>query len=425
MRSDLEILKSLYQPILEEISVQAPALKGSLNNEEFWDYFNELILDVKHTGNELTNLLHSYKVAKAEYYTNQLEQIRAEYLSLLAIGYIRGNNTPTTELLIKTQFAPFLEELAFQKDIIITVTISERSRLKNYFSIIDEVINFDIANEEITAAFKGLNKKNERNSLKRQFNELEKGEELVYKEDSRSMSLVEEPTTTYGQTEKLAVPFEKRKTKTISLSFLKYAAAACFIGAMVWIGVKFYDTGSTRDNTEVAKIDVPAVPDAKIKPAFAEVEVTENIIPLQTETGMGFADVGSIKKLPIVIQNVMPRIQSIEDYLNKPQTCTSETTLRDTLVEVIKEQTGAVEELELLLRLSKSYIFDGEKLQLFQTFNAHVQNSVIKTADKKYYLMSGNNFYQLTISKQQQDLNKITDSQLIEKLERIVFDNKN
>lgn len=415
MRSDLEILKNLYQPILEEISVQAPALKGSLNNEGFWDYFNKLILDVKHTGNELTNLLHSYKVAKADYYTNQLEQIRDEYLSLLATDYIAGNSNPTTELLIKTQYAPFIDELAFQEDIKAAITISERARLKNDLSTIDEAMNFEIADEEIAAAFKGIEKQNERDDLKRKMKELARAEQPVIEESGSRLFRLEGDGTSYSQSDKQDILTEASKRKTISLSFVKYAVAACFVGAMIWFGIKFYDAGSKVNNTEVAKIDSPTRPVTKAKPVFAKVEWSENFIPMQTETGMGFADVGSAEKLPIIIQNVVPRIQSIEEYLEKPQTDTSETALR----------AIAKEELESLKTLSTSYIFDGHKLQLFQALDAQLQNSVIKTADKKYYLMSGDSFYQLTISTQQQNLNKITDSQLIEKLERIVFDNKN
>ncbi|MCF8450016.1 MAG: hypothetical protein K9G49_09130 [Taibaiella sp.] len=404
MRRDIELLQQIIGPEL--------ALAGGshiLGYETFWVKLNDLLLSPRLQANDLLTLLHDFKVDSAkQLFSGKINDFRHQYVDALANDYLSGFASPTLELLIKTQYAPLLNEIAFKRDLKSAITITERARLTKKLSLTDEELLFDLSDSEMASAFGKIDKKKEQEDIMKKMREWDKEETPAYANNEHISYQVNEPATEYSAA-------SKKETKRIPLSFIKYAAAACFIGAMVWIGVSFYDTGSDRDNTEVAKVDAPAVPGAKIKPAFAEVELSENIIPVQTETGMGFADVGAVKKLPIVIQNVVPRIQSIEDYLNKPQADTSETTLR----------AIAKEELESLRRLSTSYIFDGEKLQFFQTLDAHVQNSVIKTADKKYYFMSGDNFYQLTISKQQQDLNKITDSPLIEKLERIAFDNKN
>jgi hypothetical protein len=411
MRRDIEILKSIYLPEIEEMYSFDPSLKTSIQQDAFWEYFNSILFDSK----EIANFLYIYKVARADYFIDRLEQRKNEYISYLASDYCNGETNPTIELLLEMQFIPFMDEVAFQKDLKKAITISENEKLKKRLSLMDEAASFEITDDEITAAFQLFEKKNEHEELKKKMREWDSAEQPVFEESSGKLYRLEGDRTSYSPSDKpTPLNLLKSNTKTISLSFIKYAAAACFVGAMIWLGIKFYDAGSKVNNTEVAKIDSPTRPVTKAKPVFAKVEWSENFIPMQTETGMGFAYGGSAEKLSIIIQNVVPRIQSIEDYLNKPQTDTSETTLR----------TIAREELESLRKLSIHYIFDGKKLQLFQTINAQVQNSVIKTADKKYYLMSGDSFYQLIISEQQQDLNKITDSQLIEKLERIVFDNE-
>lgn len=404
MRRDIELLQQIIGPEL--------ALAGGshiLGYETFWVKLNDLLLSPRLQANDLLTLLHDFKVDSAkQLFSGKINDFRHQYVDALANDYLSGFASPTLELLIKTQYAPLLNEIAFKRDLKSAITITERARLTKKLSLTDEELLFDLSDSEMASAFGKIDKKKEQEDIMKKMREWDKEETPAYANNEHISYQVNEPATEYSAA-------SKKETKRIPLSFIKYAAAACFIGAMVWIGVNFYDTGSKSDNTEVAKVDSPAMQSAKTRPVFAKVVASENIIPLQAETGMGFADAQSVKKLPIVIQNVAPRIQSIEDYLNKPQTDTSETTLR----------AIAKEELESLRRLSTSYIFDGEKLHLFQTLGAHVQNSVIKTADKKYYFMSGDNFYRLIISKQQQELSKITNSQLVEKLERIVFDNKN
>lgn len=408
MRSDIEILKRLYLPEIEEMYSSAPDLKAVVSNNAFWEYFNKIVFDTT----EITNFLNSYRVATADYFISRLEERKNEYISHLASDYCNGETNPTIELLLKMQFIPFMDEVAFQKDIKKAITISENEKLKRKLSLMDEAASFEITDSEIADAFQLFEKKNEYEGLKKKMNEWDKAEQPAF---SKSEHIYFQLSTSDSEYVKESGSEIRKERKTISLSFVKYAAAACFVGAMIWFGIRFYNTGSKAGNTEVAKVESPTIPDASIRPVFAKVELSENVIPVQTEIGMGFADVGSVKKLPIVIQNVVPRIQSIEEYLNKPQTNTSETALKA----IAKEELGS------LRKLSTSYVFDGKKLHLFHTLDPNVQNSVINTTDKKYYLVSGDNFYRLTISNQEQELNKITDTELIEKLERIVFENKN
>ncbi len=75
--------------------------------------------------------------------------------------------------------------------------------------------------------------------------------------------------------------------------------------------------------------------------------------------------------------------------------------------------------------MSGSYLFDGKTLHLFTPLDTHIENNIIKTDGGKFYLKEGKNYFQFKKTVEPLKLNRVTDKELIENLERIVFDAKN
>ena len=252
---------------------------------------------------------------------------------------------------------------------------------------------FEITDAEITAAFEAL----ERQELK------DKMKEWDNEPVSKPIQIKLEPT----------VSKIEKKPRKISLSYFSYAAAACFVGIMVWIGIKYSNERKTDNNFAVNKPDT--LKTTNPKPEFAKLEVSQNTIPLLKESGIGFGNTGKKNKINIVVQNLEPRILSIQEFLNKPVT--------DTSMNILRKNAG--EELQSLKKMESSYIFDGKTLHLFTPLNAHVENNIIEMEGGKFYLKEGKNYFQLKKTDKPLELKKVTDTDLIENIERVVFDAKN
>jgi len=401
IRKDIEILKKLFTPAIEELSQFAPAWKQSVLEETFWDNLNLILFD----NSKTSDFLQKQGIAKADYFLDRFKELRKEYISNLANEYCSGGTNPTIERLLNTGYKLFIDEVSFQQNLKMAVTISEMGQLKKKLSLLDARAAFEIGDNEIFSAFELTQKKNEHEAIKGKMLEWDKNFASI----GNMSNVISISNTTLSNQSSSA-----RRKKTISLTFIRYAAAACFVGVMVWIGVKIYN--QPKENNIVAnKSDTLKIsPTTPPRPEFAKVETAAIAVPIVKETGIGFAQFQKEVKLKIVVEDVTPRIQSIEKYLSVIVNDTNQTAYR----------ANAAHELDSLKRLTASYIFDGTALRLFASLDVHHKNAVIKTADKQYFLTDGNNFYFIKNTPKPLPLIKVTDSAMKEKLERLIFDMK-
>ena len=78
-------------------------------------------------------------------------------------------------------------------------------------------------------------------------------------------------------------------------------------------------------------------------------------------------------------------------------------------------------ELFLLNEREKQYFFDGKTLVLFVSTTAK-ENSILRYNDS-YYLKRDINFYRLTVAVQPQPYKKESNSEVINDLDKILYDN--
>lgn len=407
MRRDIEILKSLYLPEIEEIYPFAPDLKTSIQQDAFWDYFNTILFDAK----EIANFLFSYKVAKAEHFISRFELLKQEYISYLASDYCNGETNPTIEVFLKIQFKPFIEEVTFQREIKQAITITERERLKRKLLLIDKAATFEITDNEIKSAIQLLEKKKEHEKLKEKMKEWDFAEQTSNLSNANIYFQLRDDESATD----LKAKQSRKPSKIVSLSFIKYAVAACFVGAMIWIGAIFYNNQPKENNLAANKSDTLKAPATiATQPEFAKVVVSENILPLMEEHGLGYAPVET--KIRIIINDLQPRIASMEKYIADNSHGTRGSGKVDSSVQY---------EIDSLRKITKYYTFDGKSLQLFASPENHLNNTVLKTTDNHYYYRVGNHFFTLQQADKPIRFAKVTDKVIIDRLERVVFDNEN
>ena len=128
MRTDIAILKGYFLPVLEELASNDSEFNKSLQLESFWDYFNQIVLDLKETE----EFIKQFNIVNINHYNEIFSTLRNEYISELAFEYSIGNTNPAIELLIKYNNAKFNEEVSYHKDLNIAISLLEQEKLKKY-----------------------------------------------------------------------------------------------------------------------------------------------------------------------------------------------------------------------------------------------------------------------------------------------------
>jgi hypothetical protein len=211
MRHDLEILKELFLPLLEEIATYSPKLAGELaGGVAFWAHFNGVVLQ---GGAALRELLTGYGAKDVA----ACENLCVEYLSYMAICYCAGQTNPTVEMLLQSHNDDFAGEVSFQKDMLAAIALAGRKAMKAELEQAAEFAGADVAGEEITAAFTTIHRDAMRNDLRKQMKQWDE-EAPAHKE-----------------------PEQRKKRKAIPLLFVRFAAAAAvFTGGIIGV-VKVYE----------------------------------------------------------------------------------------------------------------------------------------------------------------------------------------
>jgi hypothetical protein len=396
---DIEILKVISSALVDELYQFAPKLQGNMTDNAFWVHFNSILFDEGKT----IEFLQNSGVKEVSHFLDKIRMLRKEYTSHLAAEYCNGASNPTVERLLNTNYKPFAEEVEFQGALKQALTISEREKLKRKLSLLTEAEKFDVSDAEIAAAFELQQKKSEHESIK------QKMLEWSYIENDKNASTTVNPIDYEHSPSSKHSP---KGRKTISISFIKYAAAACFIGVMTWLGIKFYN--QPQENVIVVNHadTTKSLGDSFKEPKFAVVSDAKYQIQILKDDGIGFAK--GKQKIEIVVHNTALRIASIEEYLDSPKKDSIEPNFR----------LLAKQELDSLRLLSSTYTFNGKSLSLYTERETYRVNAII-AGNKQFYLKSGDNYFYFDVADKPKKLRRVTDNQEKEQLERIYFDNEN
>ena len=386
MKTAIHILQNIILPELEKDS-KFEILK---TNAAFWTNITNDVLRFEQDAKPVYAIIYGLELDNPEKIISKLTNFFETFIKALADNYILGETSEAADYLLQTNNETFAKEIAFLKNLQQAVKSVERKRIKADLPNSYERLTFEISDTN----FENATKKKAREDLKEKFKQWD-------------LELIEEdpiPVVTMQS---------KKEPKVFSLSWAKYAVAACVVLAT---GIFFFKNTNQdivpNNNTVVTTDDKKdTVNPEKNLPVKATISiasittVSENTIVQQSEA-MGFSAEKKLK-IEITVKDATNRIESLKKYINAN---TKETS---TLNNYKKELTD-------LEKTINNYIFDGKTLTLFNKFNFK-KDAVLFTDDQNYYLKKGNFYFDLTPSNKTMLLTKVSNIETLEILKKISF----
>ena len=406
MKLAIDIVQSLLLPKLEKDAI----FDINQANIAFWETFTTAFLDFEKDAKPVYAAIYSLGMKDAEKIISKLDTVYISFIKELAENHVLGISSEAIDYLITSKNSAFEKEVRFFTDLRNAIKKVERKRIKTELPKTFDKLSFEIPDDAITIAIT----KKEREALKEKMNAWD--EELVATEEAPVYSVS-----------------AKKETKVISLSWIKYAAAACIVLTAGIMYFKFNTDTNLVQPGDTNVVTAPVKKDTTSKgtitaeipsEALAEVaSVTKNAPVI--ESGLGFATKNN--NIKIVENNQKARMVSIvtaiEKYRQLLENEFSENKVGDSskIKELETKKNSLEKELALLKEREKQYVFDGKALVLYVS-NTAKENTIMLYEDT-YYLKKDADYFKLTVATAPQLYKKISDTNLINNLDDILSEN--
>lgn len=400
MKLAIDIVQSLLLPKLEKDA----SFDANQTNIAFWETFTTTFLDFERDAKPVYAAIYSLGMKDAEKIISKLDTIYISFIKELAENHVLGISSEAIDYLITSKNSAFEKEVRFFTDLQNAIKKVERKRIKTELPKNFDKLSFQLSDDAIALAIT----KKEREALKEKMNAWD--EQLVTSEESPVYSVS-----------------AKKETKVISLSWIKYAAAACIV---LTAGTLFFKLNTDSNLVQPGDTNVVTAPvkEETITPeipaeALAEVaSVTKNAPVI--ESGLGFAS--KKNNIKIVENNQKARMVSIVTAIEKYRKLLE----KEFTVNKVEYGSNAKQlefnidrlqnELALLKARENHYIFDGKALILYVSTTAK-ENFIVLYEDI-YYLKRDADYFKLTVAEQPQLYKKESNTELISDLDKIIFD---
>ena len=400
MKLAIDIVQSLLLPKLEKDA----SFDINQTNIAFWETFTNAFLDFEKDAKLVYAAIYSLGLKDAEKIISKLDTIYISFIKELAENHVLGISSEAIDYLITSKNSTFEKEVNFFTDLQNAITKVERKRIKTELPKTFDKLSFEISDDAIALAIT----KKEREALKQKMNAWD--EELVTSEEAPVYSVS-----------------AKKETKVISLSWIKYAAAACIVLTAGIMYFKFNTDNNLVQPGDTNVVTAPVKKDTTSKgtitaeipsEALAEVSTVNKNAPV-IERDFGFAT----STIKIVENNQKARMASIvtaiEKYRQLLENEFSENKVGDSpRVKALESKISELQNEWVLLNARENhYIFDGKALVLYVS-NFAKENSIV-VYDDTYYLKKDAEFFRLTIASQPQAYKKESNIEVLEKLDKI------
>ena len=386
------VIKNIFLPKLEK----DPKFSEKKVDFAFWEKFATDLVHFEEDAKPLYTGIYSLELDNPEKIIDKLPNIYAQFLKELAESYVLDKTSDVTNYLLETNNAVFLKEVQFLKSMQQAIKSVERKRIKTDLPKSYERLTFELSDADLANATKKKGREDLKEKMKKWDNELEKEKRpLIY------YSLKNES-------------INKTKSKVISSSWIKYAVAACVVLAT---GIFYFkNTNSTIipvENSVVTTDDKKETPAKETKPlineaiVFAPIETTSKSVTILQPESLGFTS-DKKARIKVTFKDASQRIASLEKYIETNPAVDSK---------ILNQHKS---ELATLKTLKEKYLFDGKVLTLFAKISTK-DYSILLTENQLYYLKKGTQYYHLKISKIVLPLQKVTEAETIEILEKITF----
>jgi hypothetical protein len=400
MKLAIDIVKDLLLPILENDS----EFDAGKLNIAYWETFTENLLDFEKDAKPLYAAIYSLELSDPENIISKLEVIYHTLITELAENHVLGLHCRAIEYLRVSKNAIFEKEVFFLTNLENAIRKVERNRIKQDLPKAFDRLTFELSDESIARAIK----KKEREALREKMK--------VWDQELASTSA--------------AFPIQPinnvKETKVISLSWIKYAVAACLV---LGVGVWFFNNQNQGVISENKMVKAPVKKDTTSKTtispeipneALAEVASVTRNAPV-IESGLGFTSKKNIIK--IIENNQKARIVSIFKALEKyrmlleNEFTENKSGVGPRIKALESKITALQDELALLKKREKQYVFDGKELVIFVSTSSK-ENSII-LYENNYYLKRDTDYYKLYVSNKPQAYNKETNLEVLGELDKI------
>ena len=399
MKLAIDIVQSLLLPKLEKDA----SFDINQTNIAFWETFTTAFLDFEKDAKPVYAAIYSLGMKDAEKIISKLDTIYISFIKELAENHVLGISSEAIDYLITSKNSTFEKEVNFFTDLQNAITKVERKRIKTELPKTFDKLSFQLSDDAIAIAIT----KKEREALKEKMNAWD--EQLVTSEESPVYSVS-----------------AKKEPKVISLSWIKYAAAACIVLTAGIMYFKFNtDTNLVQPgdtNVVTAPVKNDTITTQIPSEALAEVAtVTNNATVI--ESGMGV----SSNTIEITENNQKARMLSIVTAIEKyrqlleNEFSENKVGVNSRVKELETKKNSLEKELALLKEREKQYNFDGKVLVLYVSKTAK-ENYIVLYGDN-YYLKRDSDFYKLTVAAQPQLYKKISDINLLNNLDDILSEN--
>ncbi len=403
MKLATDIVQNLLLPKLEKDS----NFDTNKIDTAFWEALASALLDFEKDAKSTHNLIYSLELNDSERIITKLKSIYTSFIKELAENHVLGISSEAINYLISSENKAFKNDVDFFTNLKNAIKKIERKRIKEELPAAYDRLTYEITEDEIESVIR----KKERESLKEKMKTWDK--ELSSSDNTPVYSI------------------DNNKSKVIQLSWIKYAAAACVVIAA---GIFFFKQStnsnsnfiqSNDDNFVVSPVKKRAIEAASMKNIVEDIqsvkieEITVNTVNLNVlKNDYGFAP--DKQKIKIVVNDQINRILSLNKAIKQYNRLLKDRKYQpqyNKLKILISEHET---ELKKCKYLESKYLFDGKVLTLY----AKLKGVQLLEYDGDFYLKRDTNYYKLIISKQPQLFKKITDSNVLEALEKIIVNNE-
>ncbi len=230
MKLAIDIVQSLLLPKLEKDA----SFDINQTNIAFWETFTTALLNFEKDVKPLYAAIYSLGLKDAEKIISKLDTLYISLIKELAENHVLGISSEAIDYLITSKISTFEKEVRFFTDLQNAITKAERKRIKTELPKAFDKLSFQLSDDAIALAIK----KKEREALKEKMNAWD--EELVTSEEAPVYSVS-----------------AKKETKIISLSWIKYAAAACIV---LTAGIMYFKFNTDNNLVQPGDTNVVTAP---------------------------------------------------------------------------------------------------------------------------------------------------------------------
>ena len=408
MNTASTIIKSIILPLLIKFS------KGDLTMlpDDFWNQFAADFIYYETAATPIYTSLYQLELQDPEAVFEKLPEAYSSFIKELAEDYVLENQSELTAQLIESKNETFLKEVSFLKTMKAVITKVERQKLKKNLPILYDRLVFELDEETLRQVAKKKSREDLRTKFKKWDEEMVESEPILVKY-SLSHNVINEAPNEYN--------LKPPKTKVISLSWIKYAVAACVV---LTAGVLYFKLSTNTIENSIQptedKVVTKEVPNIETED-IADITTVPDSYKVLEDVGFGFA--ATPKKISVIENHQEQRIVSIRKAIANIQMIlgkelVAQKSVSGSKAEELKSRISSLQdELSKMKEKENQYIFDGKTLVLYVSTTAK-ENTIVLYEDT-YYLKRDSDFYKLSVASQSQAYKKESNSDVLNKLNKI------